>query len=370
MSELEKAILVVNAGSSSIKFQLFDLDKNLEAVAKGLVEGIGTKPVAKINDDEVTELTLGVGHKAGMEHILNWINAQGKWEIVAAGHRVVHGGSNYSEPIAIDDEIVEKILELTPLAPLHQPHHVTAIKSLMDLDPGLTQVACFDTSFHAKQEKLHKAFALPKEYYDKGVKRYGFHGLSYEYIASKLEEDYPKLHNGKVVVCHLGNGASVCAIANGKSVDSSMGMSVIEGLPMGTRTGSIDAGAVLHIMEHENKSIAEMNHMLAKESGLLGLSGLSNDMRALGEAAAEGNEDAAFAIEFFTFRIAQVVASMAAAMKGIDAVVFTGGIGENAQNVREKVMERLEFLPNLEMHVIPTNEELMIAKSTQKLLGL
>lgn len=370
MSDLEKAILVINAGSSSIKFQLFDIDKNLESVAKGLVEGIGTKPIAKIGD-EVTELVLGGGHKAGMEHILNWIDAQGKWELVAAGHRVVHGGTKFTEPTKLDEAILEELLELTPLAPLHQPHHVTAMRSLMELNPDLPQVGCFDTAFHAGQEKLIKAFALPKKYYDEGVKRYGFHGLSYQYIAEHLKEEYPHLYKGKTVVCHLGNGSSICGISGGKSVDSSMGMSVMEGLPMGTRTGCIDPGAVLYIMEQEGLNFQEINDLISKKSGLLGMSdGLSNDMRALQEAAEQGNEDAQFAIDYYVLKIAQIVMRMAVTMGGIDGLVFTAGIGENSKYVREAVVEKLKDVCEVELHVIPTNEELMIAESTKEVLSL
>ncbi len=369
MTDLKKSILVINAGSSSIKFQIFDIEDNLNSVAKGQVDGIGSHPVCTIEDNK-TELEAGGGHTAAMSHILKWIEEQNKWKVVGAGHRFVHGGSEFSEPVKLDDEILGKLAELTPLAPLHQPHHISAVKSLKEVSPDLPQVSCFDTAFHAGQDRLNKTFALPKKYFYEGVKRYGFHGLSYEFIAHKLKEDHPELAKGKVIVCHLGNGASVCGIDNGKSIDGSTGMSIVEGLPMGTRTGCIDPGAVLHIMEHENKSIAEINHLLSKESGLLGLSCLTNDMRELREAEADGNEDAAFAIKYFVFKIAQFVASLSVSVGGIDGLVFTGGIGEKSEETRNEVMEMLSFLPKFETLVIPTNEEMMIAKSTQKVLGL
>jgi len=374
MSHLTKTILVINAGSSSIKFQLFDLEDNLKAVAKGLVEGIGSNPAGKAKDsDSETKfnLTPDANHKSGMEAILDWIHSKQKWEIVAAGHRVVHGGVKFTEPTKLNEDIFEELLELTPLAPLHQPHHIVAMKSLMELDSSIPQVGCFDTAFHAGQEKIIKAFALPKKYYDEGVKRYGFHGLSYQYIAEHLKEEYPHLYKGKTVVCHLGNGSSVCAISGGKSIDSSMGMSVMEGVPMGTRTGSIDPGAVLYIMEQEKLDFKQINDLISKKSGLLGMSGgLSNDMRELRTAAAEGNADAKFAIDYYVLRIAQIVMRMAVSMGGIDGLVFTAGIGENSKETRDEVVAHLKNICNFEVHVIPTNEELMIAQSTKKVLGL
>jgi len=368
MANLRDAILVVNAGSSSIKFQIFDVDGGLESVAKGLVEGIGSNPVFSYRDGdgekETGSLPVEGGHKTAMEHVVKWIRGKEKWKVIGAGHRVVHGGTEFTHPTLVDDAAIEEFLRLTPLAPVHQPHNVAPMKILKELNATLPQVACFDTAFHSHQTKLHKMFALPQKYFYEGVKRYGFHGMSYEFISTQLKELYPNLYKGKTVVCHLGNGASVCALEGGKSIDSSMGMTVIEGVPMGTRTGSIDPGAILHIMKNENKTPDEMTDLISKKSGLLGMSGISNDMRVLREESAKGNEDAKLAIDFFTFRVAQVVASMAAALGGIDGVIFTGGIGENSKETREEILARLTFIKDFEVHVIPTNEELMIARST------
>lgn len=367
MTQLKDTILVLNAGSSSIKFQIFDKE-NLEVLAKGLVEEIGTKPVCKISgESEPTALPEGSNHKTAVEHILSWIKKQDKWSISAAGHRIVHGGSEFSAPVKLDHEILSKLEEFTLLAPLHQPHNIAPVKALFEINPSLTQVGCFDTAFHAGQSKLNKAFGLPKKFFDEGVKRYGFHGLSYEFVTNKLKEEYPHLYKGRVVIAHLGNGASLCAVKEGKSIDTSMGMTVIDGLPMGTRTGAMDPGVVIHLIEQRGMSIKDVNQMIFKESGLKGLSGLSSDMRVL-EEAATSNSDAAFAIEYFTFKIAQTIAMMAVSIGGLDGLIFTAGIGEHSETVRNKVMDRLNFMPKFEMHVIPTNEELMIAQNTVKFL--
>lgn len=367
MTKLKDTILVLNAGSSSIKFQIFDKE-NLNVLAKGLVEEIGSKPICKISGiDEAFQLPDGSNHKVAVDFILDWIKKQNKWKIDAAGHRIVHGGSDFSAPVKLNHDILTRLEEFTLLAPLHQPHNIAPVKALFESNPDLIQVGCFDTAFHAGQSKLNKSFALPKKLYAEGVKRYGFHGLSYEFVTNKLKEEFPFLYKGKVVIAHLGNGASLCAISNGKSIDTSMGMTVIDGLPMGTRTGAMDPGVVIHLIEQRGMSIKEVNQMIFKESGLKGLSGLSSDMRVL-EEASKADKDAAFAIEYFIFKIAQNIAMMAVSIGGLDGLIFTAGIGEHSETVRKGVMEHLKFFPKFEMHVIPTNEELMIAQSTAKFL--
>ena len=299
------------------------------------------------------------------------------------GHRVVHGGLWYDAPVMVTDEVLERLTTLEPFAPLHQPHNLSGIKAAKAAFPNAPQIACFDTAFHRHHPYVNDTFAIPRAYYDKGVRRYGFHGLSYDYIAGELRRIAPTIAQGRVVVAHLGNGASMCAIQDGKSVASTMGFSALDGLPMGTRCGQLDAGVVLYLMDQEGLSATDISDMLYKKSGLLGLSDLSNDMRTL---EASDSLEARQAIDYFVFRIQRELGGMAAAMGGIDALVFCGGIGENSAFIRDRVCERTAWMGieidhnkndahaqviSTEMSrttvmVIPTNEELVIARAARE----
>lgn len=369
-------ILVLNAGSSSVKFRLFEWGEDLPLLARGGVSGLGTAPAFSAQEEETatghpaafveSPLPAASTHENAMATILEWVESHAReWRIAAAGHRVVHGGPLFHDPVLLDAAIVEKLRALTPLAPLHQPHNLAAMEILSALKPGLIQAACFDTAFHAKHTPLFTTYALPPEMQDKGIRRYGFHGLSYEWIARVLKQEHPDLGAGRVIAAHLGNGSSLCAIRNGQSVDSSMGMTVLDGLPMGTRCGSIDPGAVLFMIRNLGMTTEEAERLLYKNAGLKGLSGISNDVKTLLESQ---DARAHFALAYFTLKIAQNMAAMAVSMGGADAVVFTGGIGENAAPLRQAVMERLSGLLTPRMLVIPANEERMIAEHVASLI--
>ncbi|MBK7983807.1 MAG: acetate/propionate family kinase [Candidatus Competibacteraceae bacterium] len=418
---MSKGLLVINAGSSSIKFSVFALaaKRDLALVCRGVLESIGEEsPRFKAFDHAGTVLAdvrptppSGQYRKAGADHrrratdapsvssdgevydhqialrdLLDWLDKKPELpEIVAAGHRVVHGGKEFSDPQRLTPEIMARLETFIPLAPLHQPHNLAGIRALTAVRPDLPQVACFDTAFHFGQPELARVFALPKIYRQEGVQRYGFHGLSYEYIAGALAEEMETSTTGRVVVAHLGNGASMCAMRDGKSMASTMGFTAVEGLPMGTRSGSLDPGVLLYLLERHGMGVRDLNNLLYKQSGLLGLSGISNDMR---ELLASSDPNAQLAVDYFTYRIARELGSLAAALGGLDALVFTGGIGENATAVREQVCVRsgwlgiqLDAVANAERHtristpasrvtvwVLPTNEELIIARHTRQLV--
>jgi len=361
----QKYLFVINSGSSSAKFRLFGLTSDLPLLAQGTVNEIGgdSRFSAKTIGRETQDLPVCPlkTHEDAFDHVLAWLahNDFALEDIKAAAHRVVHGGERFSTPEFLSDDTLEYLHSITHLAPLHQPHNLIAVDILADKVPNILQYGCFDTAFHANHEPLFTHFALPKEMAEQGVLRYGFHGMSYDWIAEQLEKNHPELAKGKVVVAHLGNGASLCALKEGKSIDSTMGMTALDGLPMGTRTGAIDAGAVLYIMDHMGYDIKQMEKLLYKESGLLGLSGISNDIKALTES---DDEDAKFAVEYFAFKTAQYIAAMAVSIGGIDGLVFTAGIGENSEDVRNTILKHLEFMPKFETHVIPTNEERRIAE--------
>ncbi|MCK5384433.1 MAG: acetate/propionate family kinase [Alphaproteobacteria bacterium] len=361
----QKYLFVINSGSSSVKFRLFGLSSDIPLLAQGTVNEIGgeSRFSAKTISRETQELPLCPlkTHEDAIDHILAWLahNDFALEDIKAAAHRIVHGGSRFSTPEYLDEETLEYLHSITHLAPLHQPHNLISVDILEDKVPDILQYGCFDTAFHANHDPLFTHFALPLEMAEEGVLRYGFHGLSYDWIASQLEKDHPKLAKGKVVIAHLGNGASLCALKEGKSIDSTMGMTALDGLPMGTRTGAIDAGAIMYIMDHMGYDLKQMETLLYKESGLKGLSGISNDIKVLCES---DDENAKFAVEYFAFKTAQYIAAMAVSIGGMDALVFTAGIGENATSVREMILKHLEFMPNFEHHVIPTNEERRIAE--------
>ncbi|HEY5900148.1 MAG TPA: acetate/propionate family kinase [Burkholderiales bacterium] len=330
-----RALLVLNAGSSTLKYALYS--ETLQCRTRGMEEGA----------DHATMLAR--------------IPLAG-YELLAAGHRVVHGGDRYSKPTLLDDGVIHQLEKLEPLAPLHQPHNLAGVRAVMAVHPGLPQVACFDTAFHQTQPEIARRFALPRALHDAGVKRYGFHGLSYEYVAGKLPQVLPG--RSKIIVAHLGNGASLCALKDGRSVASTMGFTALDGLMMGTRSGAIDPGVLLYLMDEKRMDARQLERLLYKESGLLGVSGLSHDMRTL---LASGDARAREAIDLYVYRIVREVGSLAAALGGLDALVFTGGIGEHAAPVRAAVCQAARWLGSFEVAVIPTNEEEIIARHTLEL---
>ena len=391
---MNELVLVLNAGSSSLKFSLFAAAGDaLDAVAGGQVEGIYTAPhfVAKDAagqrlDDQRWDGSRG--HEGALAHILDWLKSRhgGGGRLAAVGHRVVHGGTEFAAPVRLDAAIVDKLQKFVPLAPLHQPHNLGPIRDLLARAPELPQVACFDTAMHRTNPPLAQMFALPQEFSDAGVRRYGFHGLSYEYIAAVLPRFDEHAAAGRSVVLHLGNGASMCALQGGRSIASTMGFTAVDGLPMGTRCGAIDPGVILYLMDARGMDARAVEKLIYSESGLLGVSGVSSDMRTLLDSA---EPRAALAIELFCYRIVRELGSLAAALGGLDAIVFTAGIGERAAAIRETVCRGAAWLgldfdaaanavhgpristpaSRVRAWVIPTNEELMIARHTRNLLS-
>ncbi len=395
-------ILVVNTGSSSLKFQVFDLAAGaLQCVIRGLIEGLGTTPRIRAWRGDGSDLpaegfTLTkaspiaqVGTQAvAFDALWGWLGAQlDRARLVGVGHRVVHGGSLHSRPVLVDAAVLADLEGLAALAPLHQPHNLAPIHSLLALRPDLPQVACFDTAFHRTQPIEAELFALPMHFYDEGVRRYGFHGLSYEYVGRRIAEVAPQAAAGRVIVAHLGNGASMCALRGGRSLATTMGFTALDGLPMGTRSGNLDPGVLLHLARERAMSLDQIEALLYQQSGLLGLSGLSADMRVL-QASSEPR--ARLAIDYFTYRVAREAGSLAAALGGLDALVFTAGIGEHSAPVRAAVCDRLRWLgvdidpqanrdsrqclspegARVSTWVIPTDEERMIAEHTCATLAL
>jgi len=386
------AIAVLNAGSSSIKFSLF-AGADLALILRGQAEAIHTAPRFVAKDPAgVTVATRTwdegsqIGHDGAVQHIVEFVRARlGTTQLAGIGHRVVHGGRKYGKPVRVDAGILEDLARFVPLAPLHQPHNLTPIRLLLERRPELPQVACFDTAFHRTQPELAQMFALPTELHDAGVQRYGFHGLSYEYIASVLPELDPKAASGRCVVLHLGNGASICALSAGRSVASTMGFTAVDGLPMGTRCGSLDPGVILYLMDQRGMDARAIEKLIYSESGLLGVSGVSSDMRTL--LASEAPR-AQLAIDLYVYRIGRELGSLAAALGGLDAIVFTGGIGENSPEIRKRVCLDARWLgvtlddkandsggPRIDAGTgsvagwtVPTNEELMIARHTRRVL--
>ena len=334
------AVLVFNAGSATVKYAVYGEDERL------LLSGNADVPEGR--------------HDAAVAAALERVEAEGAaWRLVAAGHRVVHGGDRYSSPTLVGPEVLRSLESLVSLAPLHQPHNLAAIRAVAARRPDLPQVACFDTAFHQTQPEIARLYALPRALTDSGIKKYGFHGLSYEYVASQLEKFFGEKANGRIIAAHLGNGASLCAMRGGRSVASSMGFTALEGLMMGTRTGAIDPGVLLYLLEEKGMSPARLEDLLYRESGLLGVSGISNDMRTL---LASREPRARLAVELFVYRVVREVGSLAAALGGLDGLVFTAGIGEHAAEVREAIVAGCRWLGGFATAVIPTNEELMIAR--------
>jgi acetate kinase len=362
-------LVVLNAGSSSLKFQIFGLP-GLEVLAGGQVSRIGADAVftATLSGGaaENADLPVGSRHKEALEAVLRYIDRHDDgWRIAAVVHRIVHGGSRYVRPVLVTPAILADLSALSPLAPLHQPHNLAAIEASEALVGDVPDIACFDTAFHAGQDELHNSFAVSRDLRARGVRRYGFHGISYQWIARELARQHPVLAAGRVVAAHLGNGASLCALRGGRSVDTTMGMTALDGLPMGTRSGAIDPGAVIYMARELAMSPADLEAELYNRSGLLGLSGLSNDVRSLLES---GEARAQFSLDYFALKVAQYASMMTASLGGIDGLVLTGGIGEHAVPVREAVLARLAFLGPFRTLVIPANEERMMAIEASELL--
>ena len=392
MSLPRHQILTFNAGSSSIKFALFaPAAEGVDLLASGQVDGLESTARfhAKVGDSIQISHELSAGnHIDAMQSIVAWLReAFPRTTIEAIGHRIVHGGTHYCEPVLIDAALLKNLESFIPLAPLHQPHNIAGIQAAQKAFPNVCQVACFDTAFHRGHDFVNEAYALPRKYYDQGLRRFGFHGLSYEYIVRRLQTVDPLHANGRVIVAHLGNGVSLSAMKDGRSIASTMGFSALEGLPMGTRCGAIDPGLLLYLLEHEQLSVRELSGLLYRQSGLLGLSGLSNDMRIL---EASENPEAKQAIDYFVHSVCLNIASMAATIGGVDLIVFTGGIGENSASIRAAVIKQLSWLgislsidannrhaeqisdetSTITVYRLSTDEEMMIALHTMTIASL
>jgi acetate kinase len=388
--------LVLNAGSSSLKFCVYRRPANdlWRLDVRGQINGIGTSPRLSAKNesgaslaDEALDGSVRDGH-AALDALARWLRARyGGARVLGVGHRVVHGGAKYAGPCVVTSAVLDDLRALVPLAPLHQPYNLAAIEAVSERMPEVPQVACFDTSFHRGQPAVAELVPLPKAIRDTGVQRYGFHGLSYEYIASALPEVAPDVADGRVIVAHLGSGASLCAMKARKSVDSTLGFTALDGLCMGTRPGSIDPGVILHLFQTMGRSARDVEQLLYKQSGLVGISGVSNDMRDL-----IGNPDpnARLAVDYFVYQAAKHIGALAAVLGGVDALVFTAGIGERSAEIRRRICEASAWLGlalddsannthgprissaagRVSAWVVPTNEELMIARHTGRLLGI
>jgi acetate kinase len=387
-------ILVVNAGSSSVKFQIFAVSGqgDLRRLLKGQVDGIGSRPRMRAKSSEGASLIDRSYNAEDIADIPAAIAAAADWlrqvqdvELLAVGHRVVHGGPDYDRPVLIDQEVIARLDRYVSLAPLHQPNNLAPIRSLLALRPGVPQVACFDTAFHRQHGALADRYAIPQHFYGEGVRRYGFHGLSYEYIAGRLRDVAPGMAEARVIVAHLGSGASMCALAGGRSIESTMGFTALDGLPMGTRCGQIDPGVLLYLLSEKGMSAGDIENLLYRDSGLKGLSGLTSDVR---ELEASDSPDAALAVDYFVYRIGLSAGMLTAALGGLDAFVFTAGIGENSVLIRARVAKTIGWLgavldpaanragrslislpeSKVALYVVPTDEELMIALHTLSVL--
>jgi acetate kinase len=385
-------IAVVNAGSSSIKFALFDASSDTNVLYRGQIEAIGVAPRLSVKDAQGITIeqrswpTEGFDHKAATREILTVGSSLAKrTPILGVGHRIVHGGTKYGSPVRLNRQILDELAELIPLAPLHQPHNLGPVQTILEVVPHIPQIACFDTAFHRTQETIAQSFALPRHFTESGVRRYGFHGLSYEYIASRLREVDPRAAAGRAILAHLGNGASLCAVHDGKSVASTMGFTAVDGLMMGTRCGALDPGVILYLLQEQHLDAAGIEDLIYRKSGLLGVSGISSDMRTL-----RGSSDPAAweAIALFIHRIVREIGSMIAALGGIDALVFSGGIGENDSATRAEVVAGCSWFgaaldsqrnadgkglvsanqSSIPVWVIATDEEKLIARQTQTLV--
>lgn len=388
--------LIINAGSSSVKFCIYERldDKAWHVGTRGQVAGIGSSPSFSAKDANGTIIAeRALGHEVhdgstAIDALAGWLRNQYRGaEIVGVGHRVVHGGARYTRPTVVSHQVLAELKEIIPLAPLHQPYNLAAIEAICHRLPDVPQVACFDTGFHQGHTEVAKLLPLPRDLRNSGLQRYGFHGLSYEYVASVLPTKAPEIASGRVIVAHLGSGASLCALKDGTSIDNTLGFTALDGLCMGTRPGSLDPGAVLYLFQSLGLSPKEVEAILYKKSGLLGISGLSSDMRDL---LASAEPDARLAVDYFIYRLAKEIGASVAVLGGVDALVFTAGIGENSPEIRRRTCEASAWLgieldpeanrrndlristqqSKVSVWVIPTNEELMIARHTALLLGL
>ncbi len=388
-------ILVVNAGSSSVKFQVFRIEgtSGLARLIKGQMDGIGARPRLRATAADGTPL---VDESYAAERVADvptalamagaWLRKTQNLEPIAVGHRVVHGGPLYDRPVLVDSEVLTHLERYVSLAPLHQPNNLAPIRSLLARSPGLPQVACFDTAFHRGHSALAEHYAIPERFYAEGVRRYGFHGLSYEFVAGRLPQVAPEIAAGRVIVAHLGSGASMCALMGGRSIESTMGFTALDGLPMGTRPGQIDPGVVLYLIEEKRMTAAQVQDLFYRECGLKGLSGISNDVR---ELETSPDPRARFTLDYFAYRVGLHAGLLSAALGGLDAFVFTAGIGENSAGMRARIAEKLAWLggvldqnanaagatsiagqdSRIGLYVVPTDEELMIARHTLALLA-
>lgn len=334
---MKPCIIIFNAGSSSLKFSVFDDNKT--CLFRGISDNVINSPTLSIKDQSGNKILFKeldkTGHKPATEAIMQWAASMADIRIIAAAHRVVHGGKEFISPVIIDQDVIDKLKDLIPLAPLHQPHNIAAIEAFTDIYPDLPQIACFDTAFHHSQPEIFRDFALPEKYTAEGIIRYGFHGLSYNYIASVMP-DYDR-----VIVAHLGNGASMCALKNRKSVATTMGFTALDGLMMGTRCGNIDPGVILYLMDEKKLTKEQVSNLLYKESGLLGVSGISHDMRDLLNSS---DEKAAYTVDLFCYLAAKQLSSLIPSINGVDAIIFTAGIGEGSAIIREKICDKLAWL--------------------------
>lgn len=385
-------IAVVNAGSSSLKFAVFSAEPKPILRLKGVVEGMGAAPRAILSDAqgaplaEETYSPEGFGHVAATEAMMRMVAPRlGERDIAAIGHRVVHGGGEFVAPLRLTEAIVKRLEAFVPLAPLHQPHNLAIIRAVSAARPGLAQFACFDTAFHHSQPQTAQAFAIPREYSAAGIRRYGFHGVSYTYVAARLRELFPDIAKGRVIAAHLGNGASLCAMTNGSSLATTMGFTAVDGLMMGTRCGALDPGVLIHMMDRYGMGPRELEDLIYRQSGLLGVSGVSSDMRRLRNSPEPAAKEA---IALFVYRIIREIGSLAAALGGVDGLVFTGGIGENDACTRAEIAAGCAWLgltldegangrgeieisakgSKMRALVVPTNEELEIARSVADIL--
>ena len=393
---MDAFVVVLNAGSSSLKFCVYGMPEagGWELDSRGQIEGIGTAPrftarnaAGEVLSDRRLDASVRDGLTA-LDSLAQWLRSRyGGARVLGVGHRVVHGGPRYATPTIVTPDVLADLRTLVPLAPLHQPHNLAAIDAVFARMPSVPQVACFDTGFHRGRPAVTELVALPRDICGDGLQRYGFHGLSYEYIASVLPQTAPDIAEGRVIVAHLGSGASLCAMKAGKSVDTTLGFTALDGLCMGTRPGALDPGVVLYLFQTLGLSPADVEALLYKKSGLLGISGVSNDMRDL---LASSEPSAKLAVDYFVYRAAKEIGALAAVLGGLDALVFTAGIGENSPEIRRRICEASAWLgleldqaanggkgPRISQQrsavsiwVIPTNEELVIARHTGTLLGL
>lgn len=375
------ALLTLNAGSSSMKFALYVVGEEPGELLHGQVDGIGGSAQLRLHtedQDKVHDL-IAPTHADSLKAVIEALEPHlSGLEISGVGHRIVHGGPNFSHAVLLTPEVIGELRGIEPLAPLHQPHNLDGVVAARNTFPDAIQIGCFDTAFHRGHPWVNDTFALPRKYYDEGIRRYGFHGLSYEYISGVLERDFPDLYSGRVIVAHLGNGASMCALKSGKSIASTMGFTALDGLPMGTRCGQIDPAVVLHLIEEKGMAPQEVMRMLYEESGLLGLSGETNDMRKL---LASDRTEAAEAVDYYVARARQEIGALSAVLEGLDALIFSGGIGENAAVIRQRICQGMTYLGieidaglnsgkaaeigsgSTRVMVIPTDEERVIARA-------